>query len=270
MAAKKAARKKGGNGRRKKQPVVPEGQLSVLLPEVAEPPIPTPLPLPAALPTEVPAQPVVQPALPPMELPPQLPTPQRVTFSAVRGWFRVRVQTLLAASLSAFREQLLPRPLTLPNELLRDIDNVLCCVETYAYGADPEGLGTRKLVGSYTRLMEVTLHWITHVKEEIGKIERALEVREAQLDVESREELRKLGAAAVKENAVKAGIAANPARQKLVDLLAEWTTLKFQLQNIVASLRVEIIVQDSVWVQRELGYRDPSLAGSQAGPSYSG
>lgn len=235
-----------------------------------QPPAATPSDVPIPTPTPVPPAAQALPAQPTVALPEPVATPGPVSFSAIRQWLRTRAQTLLEASRELAREGLAPN-LILPGELVRDIDNVLCSIETYAYGADPEGMGTRKLVGGYTRLAEVTLFWTSHVKEQVVKIERAIEAREAKLDVEVREKIRtEFGASAVKENAVKAGKAADTGRQKLADLAAEWETLKFQLQNILTSLRVEVIVQDSCWTQREMGYKEPGLVGAVGGPSYQG
>jgi hypothetical protein len=82
-------------------------------------------------------------------------------------------------------------------------------------------------------------------------------MRQRDLDMPTRQRLGEMSmqdkSIKVTNDAVDAQIRNDPAHSMLQELQDDWEYLGYQLQNLLDSMQTEMLVQASVWTQRELG-----------------
>lgn len=141
------------------------------------------------------------------------------------------------------------RQVVVPRELVSDIDNVIAWLQDKPI---------RDVIKHYTRLAETVRYWRDYAKEEEQKVHRQFKREAAGLDVAIRTRLiaEKIK---VTEGKVEAEVASSDKYQDLRELEAEWSFFVYQIQNLLDSMQTEILVQESVWTQKE----DPRLGSSR-------
>ncbi len=206
-------------------------------PKDQEPEAPTP-----ALPTA----PVIKPQVESIPLP-QVSVPQPIaayspqsigpenqrpfSFDVIRGYLFDKVQSLRAAGKMA------------PDPFYTDVENVLVWLQTSSI---------KPLVDNYVRIMETTRFWKSWCEEQARAAQRERKQVEYSLDQQARAAIVQEGGKTTESN-VEARVKSDKAVVSITSVEEAYEFLAVHLQNIIDSMKTEILVQSSVWQQREAG-----------------
>lgn len=200
----------------------------------------------AAASTAVQGQPT--PAQPMQQLPPLVEQqPQRPSFDVMLQYLFTKIQKIYTNT-SASQNTALNETLQYLNPMYANISNVLSWLQN---------TDIRSMVMEYVRLAETIRFYRTWATEMERTVERVRKSHQRNLDIPTRQRLGEQAktdkGVKVTNDAVDAQVRIDPVHMALQELQDDWEYLGYQLANMLDSMQTDMMVQSSVWTQREIG-----------------
>lgn len=173
--------------------------------------------------------------------------PQRPSFDFVQQYLYTKIQKIYQSTQAANDQRLLDT-LQYLNPMYTQIVNIIVWFQNTEI---------RAIVMEYVRIVETIRFYRTWSTEMQRLVERIRHGVQRSLQVPTRQRLAEMAKddknIKVTNDVVDAEIRNDATHAMLQELQDDWEYLGFQLQNLLESLQTEILVQASVWTQRELG-----------------
>lgn len=200
----------------------------------------------AAPPASSSAQPT--PAQPMQNLPPLAQQqPQRPSFDVMLQYLYTKIQKIFTNT-QAVQAPALNETLQYLNPMYTNISNVLSWLQN---------TDIRSMVMEYVRLAETIRFYKTWSTEMTRTVERVRKAHQRGLDMPTRQRLGEQAKAdksiKVTNDAVDAQVRLDHVHMALQELQDDWEYLGYQLSNMLDSMQTDMMVQSSVWTQREMG-----------------
>jgi hypothetical protein len=169
------------------------------------------------------------------------------SFDFVQQYLYTKIQKIYQAT-QASNDQRLLETMQYLNPMYTQIVNIISWFQNTEI---------RSIVMEYVRIAESIRFYRTWSTEMQRLVERVRKMRQRDLDMPTRQRLGEMSmqdkSIKVTNDAVDAQIRNDPTHSMLQELQDDWEYLGYQLQNLLDSMQTEMLVQASVWTQRELG-----------------